>query len=143
MFELLMYSIVLLGSIGFIMPLVVSWFAIGHLKMDNAGLLAIVIGFLIAFFVSSILYLSVATISHNLMYSHYGSKFSEFYTDFSLRAILFINIILVLLWFDKTFINNKNFSLSLLTSYHLSLIFVFIVYAQSNFSFVIRKNWVD
>lgn len=127
MFELLFFVLSIIFVIGFIMPLVVSWFAIGHLKMDNVGLWAIVMGFLIAFFVSSILYLSVATISHSLTYSNYGSKFSEFYDNLSFKTTLFANIILILLWFDRTFIGNKNFSLSLLTSYQMSLFLLFIL----------------
>ncbi len=50
MFELLIFLFSLLGVAGFIMPLVVSWLSVSHLKMDNIGILAIVMGSLIAFF---------------------------------------------------------------------------------------------
>lgn len=129
MFELLIFLFSLLGAVGFIMPLVVSWFAVSHLKMDNVGILAIVMGFLIAFFVSGILYLSVATISHNFFefYSYYGTKFSKFYSELLVKITIVANVLLALLWFDRTFINNKNFSLSLLTSYQMSLFLLFIL----------------
>lgn len=128
MFELLFFVLSIVFVIGFIMPFLVMWFAIDHIKIDKVGRLAIVIGFLIAFFVSSILYLSVATISHNLVefYSHYGSKFSEFYTDLSFNTTVVANIMLIVLWFDKTFIGNNNFAWSLLMSYQVSLFALFI-----------------
>lgn len=131
MFELLLAVLLFIFFIiGFIMPFVVMSFAIDHITIDKNGLLAIFMGFLIAFFVSGILYLSVATISHNVfeVYSHYGSEFSKFYTNFLFKIVIFVNIILILLWFDKTFIKNKNFSLSLLTSYQMSLFLLFIFY---------------
>lgn len=124
----LLVVIYLIGVISFLTPLLAIWFAIDHIHMDKSGWLGAVLGFVIAFVVSGVLYLSVATISHNSFefYSHYGSKFSEFYTDLSFNTTLFANIMLIILWFDKTFIGNKNFAWSLLMSYQVSLFSLFI-----------------
>ncbi|WP_066802759.1 hypothetical protein [Moraxella oblonga] len=131
MFELLTILVALvhfIGIIGFLTPLMAIWFAIDHVKMNKAGLVGVGLGFVIAVVVSSVMYLSVATISHNFFefYSHYGSKFSEFYSQYLLNTAIVVNVVLMLLWFDKTFINNKNFTWTLLMSYQVSLFFLLI-----------------
>lgn len=124
----LLVVIYLIGVISFLTPLLAIWFAIDHIHMDKCGWFGVLLGFVIAFVVSGVLYLSVATISHNSFefYSHYGSKFSEFYSQCLLNTTIVVNIVLMLLWFDKTFIGNKNFAWSLLMSYQVSLFALFI-----------------
>lgn len=42
-----------------------------------------------------------------LFYSHYGFQFSEFYSELLVSTTIFVNILLILLWFGGYFMGNK------------------------------------